>query len=206
MRELVRWGARTVVGIVLVGALWLPFAPVYSRAVAGLTDRVFVLLHRPFGAQATAKGIELSWQPLRYTTFARLQEQMGYVDRFARRGLEGHRLIVLDGLYLQAGAVLLVVLMGMGAGRSLQGRIGRTLLALGVLGVGQALNLLLTAQIELELRSRILNTAETSAVLQDPGWYLYYGLRPVPIVLNYVLPWLVGGALAYRGAGARGSV
>jgi hypothetical protein len=28
----------------------------------------------------------------------------------------------------------------------------------------------------------------------------------VPIVLNYVLPWLVGGALAYRGAGARGSV
>jgi len=191
MRELVRWSARTLVGIVLLGALWPWAVPYYAAALARLTDTVFFALHQPFGAQATTEGVQLSWQPLRYISEEQLQEQMGYMDRFARQGLRGYGLITIDAFYIQWGVLLTLALVWAGVGLSVRERLRRAMLALGALLVGQALNLVLSAQIEFQLRLRVLSTPETLAVLQDPEWYIYYGLRPLPIVLGYLLPWVV---------------
>lgn len=203
MRELVRWGVQAVVAIVLLGAIWPWVAPAYSRAVAALTDTIFFILHQPFGAQhVSAHEIELSWQPLRYTSFDRLQEQMGYVDRFARRGLEGHRLMTVNALYMQAGILVVLALVWTLRGLAPSQRGRRTIAALGALMVLQALNLVISAHIEFQLRLRYLSTSGALVILEDPEWYLYYGVRPVPVVLNYVLPWLVG--LTYRVRARRG--
>jgi hypothetical protein len=191
MRELMRWSARTLVSIVLLGALWPWAIPYYTGALAGLTDAVFFALHQPFGARATAEGVQLSWQPLRYISAEHLQQQMGYVDRFARQGLQGYGLITVKTLYLQWGVLLTLALVWAGAGLSGRERLRRAVFALGALLVGQAFNLVLSAQIEFQLRSRTLSTPEVLAVLQDPEWYMYYGLRPLPIVLDYLLPWVV---------------
>lgn len=207
MRELGLWGARALFGIAVLGALWPWAVPFYTQAVASLTDALFGALHQPFGAQARAEGVALYWQPLRYTTFDRLQEQMGYVDRFARQSLQGHRLLTIDALYLQAGVLVVVALVWAPLGLSLPQRCRRAALALGVLMACQVLNLTFSAHIEFQLRQRYLSAPGTIVILEDPAWYLYYGLRPVPIMLDYLLPWLVGGALTYkRGVGGRGRV
>jgi hypothetical protein len=114
MRELMRWSARTLVSIVLLGAFWPWAVPYYTGALAGLTDAVFFALHQPFGARATAEGVQLSWQPLRYISAEQLQQQIGYVDRFARQGLQGYGLITVKTLYLQWGSAADV---GAGVGR-----------------------------------------------------------------------------------------
>lgn len=195
MRDLVRWGVRALLGILALGAIWPPLAPLYSRALAGLTDGAFALVRQPFSAQVTSESLQLSWHPLRYTTFGRLQEQMGYVDRFARQGLQGHHLITVDGLLVQSGVLVVLALIWAAGRLSLAQRVQRTALALGVLVVLQALNLILIAHIEFQMRLRLLSSPEGVVALQDPAWYLYYGLRPVPVALTYLLPWLLGGIL-----------
>jgi hypothetical protein len=207
MRELARWSARTLVSIVVLGALWPQAVPYYASALAGLADTVFLVFHQPFGAQATNEGVQLSWQPLRYISEEQLQQQMGYVDRFARQGLRGYGLITIDAFYLQWGVLLTLALVWAGAGLSGRERLRRAVFALGALLIGQAFNLVLSAQIEFQLRSRTLSTPEVLAVLQDPEWYMYYGLRPLPIVLDYLLPWVVSWWVAapMRGLLARGA-
>lgn len=184
--------------ILVLGALWPWGVPVYNQAVASLTDAVFAVLHRPFGTHATAEGVALSWQPLRFITQEELQHQMGYVDRFARQGLHGHRLINVNALYMQAGVLTVLALIWGAVGLSLSQRCHRAILALGALIALHACSLVMTAHIEFQLRTRYLGAADALVILQDPEWYLYYGLRPVPIALYYLVPWLVGGLIAPR--------
>lgn len=192
MRELSLWGIRAMVGVMALGVAWPWIAPIYTQAVAGLTDVLFVTLHQPFSAHPAQEGIALRWRPLRYITAEELQRQMGYVDRFARQGLQGHLLITINALYMQAGALTVLALVWAAMGLSLSQRCRWTILALGVLIALHALNLIFTAHIEFQLRQRYLNAADTLVILQDPEWYLYYGLRPLPVTLYYLLPWLVG--------------
>jgi len=198
MRDLLRWGVRAFIVILVLGALWPWAVPVYNQAVASLTDAVFAVLHRPFGAHATAEGVALSWQPLRYITQEELQHQMGYIDRFARQGLHGHLLMNVNALYMQAGVLTVLALIWGALGLSLSQRCHRTILALGALIALHAGSLVLNAHVEFQMRTRYLSAADTLAILQDPEWYLYYGLRPVLVALYYLTPWLAGVLIAPR--------
>lgn len=198
MREGFKLGTRVIGLLVLLGALWPWLVPFYSQAAANLADALLVALRAPFGVQAISEGIELSWQPLRYTTFRQLQEQMGYVDRFARRGLQGHRLATMKPLYLQSEIILAAVLLWACPALSLTGRLQRTPLLLGALLVGQALYLAASTVVEFELHSRTMSTAQVFVTLQDHAWYLYYGLSMLLVVVHYLLPWLIGGGLTYK--------
>ncbi len=198
MRESLKLGTRTLGVLVLLGALWPWLVPIYSQALASVADALFVAVRAPFGAQATPETIQLRWQPLRYTTFSQLQEQMGYVDRFARQGLQGHQLATVNALYVQAGVILVLALLWACPGLSAAQRLSRTALALGLLLLGQALHLCLSAPVEFQLRLRTWSASEALLVLQDAEWYLYYGLRPLVVIFYYLLPWLIGGGLTYK--------
>lgn len=198
MREGLKLIARAITVLILLGALWPWLAPLYSQALAHTADALFVGIRAPFGARAVAEGIELSWQPLRYTTFSQLQEQMGYVDRFARQGLQGRQLLTANALYVQAGVIVVLALVWACPTLSAAQKLRRTALGLGVLLLGQGVNLALSAPAEFQLRLRTLSAQGELVVLQDPEWYLYYGLRPLPVMVWYLWPWLIGSGLTYR--------
>lgn len=198
MRELGIWSSRALVGVMVLSIAWPWVSPFYTHAVAGLADVFFGALHRPFRAQALEDGIALYWQPLRYITQEELQRQMGYVDRFARQGLHGHPLMNVNALYMQAGVLTVLALVWAAMRLSLSQRCRWAALVLALCVVLQALNLVFSAHIEFQLRQRYLSAAGTLVILQDPAWYVYYGLRPLPVTLNYLLPWLVGILVAPR--------
>lgn len=205
MRELSVWGARALMTLLILGAVWPWMVPLYSHALAHIADALLIGLRAPFSVHALPQEIEMRWQPLRYTTFEQLQQQMGYVDRFARRGLQGYPLLRVNALYLQSGVLVAVALIWGSTGVSLRRRLWRSVLALGLLLGWQTLDLIFSTHIEFQLRQRYLSASETMVILQDPEWYLYYGIRSLPITMGYLMPWLIGGVLAVGRPGVRGA-